>query len=72
MEVTSTHNTKTLLTVEDAAAYFSVSPLTVYEWVKQAQDRVHQGGATRAIQGATLEKWIEKNTFKPMNHQAAA
>jgi len=64
-------STSTLLTVDEAAAYLSVSPLTVYDWVSKRNIEYVKVGRLVRFREQALEKWIEKHTVKPIHQQAA-
>lgn len=61
----------TLLTVNQAAAHLGVSPLTVYDWVSSRKIEYVKVGRLVRFRAQTLDRWIEKQTVKPINHQAA-
>jgi excisionase family DNA binding protein len=66
------NTTSRLLKIDEAAAYLGVSPLTVYDWISKRKIEHVKVGRLVRFKESTLEKWIEKNTVKPINHQAAA
>lgn len=54
--------TEKLLTIQEAAKYLDIHPITLYKWVKKNKIPAAKLGKNWRFRKATLEAWIDKHT----------
>lgn len=70
IQSTMSTTTNRLLTLDETAAYLGVSKLTMYEWVNKRKIEYIKVGRLVKFREQTLERWLERNTVKPLNRAA--
>ena len=54
--------TEKLLTIQEAAAYLDIHPITLYKWVKAGKIPAAKLGKNWRFKKAKLEAWVDKHT----------